>query len=132
MPASPTLCSLTWKSFNANAEFRWLCRTGIPVTFASPCWMRAVQQGRPASKSSRKSLTLLSPLPGSPSKIDQKFYKWAAITGALLLSYDEVAFDPEAAITRIENCFGLKIDREEVKRHAFEEAFTQKNKGRRN
>jgi hypothetical protein len=75
---------------------------------------------------------LLSPLPGSPSKIDQKFYKWAAITGALLLSYDEVAFDPEAAITRIENCFGLKIDREEVKRHAFEEAFTQKNKGRRN
>ncbi|HEX3652894.1 MAG TPA: hypothetical protein VHU18_08740 [Rhizomicrobium sp.] len=62
----------------------------------------------------------------------EKFFRWAAVSGALLLEYHTVAFDADATIDRIEASLGLRTDREQAKRHAFEEAFTQKNKAQRN
>jgi hypothetical protein len=57
------------------------------------------------------------------------FRTWAAITGALRLGYDLVAFSPDKAIDAIEAVLGIASDRAVAKRHAFEDAFTQKNKG---
>jgi hypothetical protein len=60
-----------------------------------------------------------------------KFRQWAALKGSARLSFDTVAFAPDDAIAAIEARLGVKADREAVKRHAFEDAFTQKNKARR-
>jgi hypothetical protein len=60
-----------------------------------------------------------------------KFNKWAAIKGTLRLDYDLVAFSPDAAIDRIEQSLGFVCDRARAKEHAFEQAFTQMNKGQR-
>ncbi len=62
----------------------------------------------------------------------EKFIKWAAVPGALLLPYETLAFDTEKAMDCIEGGLGLRGDRERAKRYAFEEAFTQKNKAERN
>jgi hypothetical protein len=61
----------------------------------------------------------------------EKFVKWAALRNALLLYYDVVAFSPDRAIALIEETLGLRSDRERVKRYAYEEAFTEKNRARR-
>jgi len=59
------------------------------------------------------------------------FRRWAAIKGALRLSYDTVAFLPDEAIGQIEDYLQIKSDREAVKYYAFAEAPTQKNKAKR-
>lgn len=56
------------------------------------------------------------------------FQRWAALTGSVKLYYETVAFSPDDAITAIEKALGLTADHEAVKKYAFEEAFTQKNK----
>jgi len=61
----------------------------------------------------------------------EKFVKWAALRKALLLYYDVVAFSPDRAIALIEETLGLRSDRERVKRYAYEEAFTEKNRAQR-
>ena len=57
-----------------------------------------------------------------------KFQKWASIRGALRLDYEVVAFSPDRAIDAIERAIGIQCDRSYAKRHAFDNAFTQKNK----
>lgn len=59
------------------------------------------------------------------------FRRWAALKGTLRLNYDDVAFDTDKAIDAIEATLGVKCDRAEVMRYAFEEAHTLKNKARR-
>jgi hypothetical protein len=61
------------------------------------------------------------------------FRKWAAISGAIRLGYDTVAFAPDEALDRIEGLLSVKCsDREEIKDYVYYEAPTQKNKGLRN
>jgi hypothetical protein len=62
----------------------------------------------------------------------EKFNKWAAVAGTLRLDYDLVAFSPDRALDLIEKCMGITADRAQAKSHAFENAFTQMNKGRPN
>jgi hypothetical protein len=60
-----------------------------------------------------------------------KFRRWAALSGSLRLYYDTVAFSPDAAIEALENVLGVTCDHEEVKKHAFEDSFTQRNKAQK-
>jgi hypothetical protein len=57
-----------------------------------------------------------------------KFRKWASIRGALRLEYELVAFAPDKAMDLIEQRINLKYDKAAAMKHAFEVAFTQKNK----
>jgi len=68
-------------------------------------------------------------------KIDQRlpaFRRWAALKGSLRLNYDDVAFNPPKAIDAMEAVLGVKANRADVMRYAFEEAFTLRNKVKRN
>jgi hypothetical protein len=56
------------------------------------------------------------------------FRTWGAIKGTLRLGYDVVAFSPDKALDSLERVLGFTCGREAAKKHAFEEAFTQKNK----
>jgi hypothetical protein len=56
------------------------------------------------------------------------FRIWGAIDGTLRLPYELVAFTPNRAVSEMEKAFGFSCDREAAKRHAFKDAFTQKNK----
>jgi hypothetical protein len=60
-----------------------------------------------------------------------KFRRWASLKGSLRLYYDTVAFSPDAAIDALEGVLGVTCDREEAKRHAFEDSFTQRNKAQK-
>ncbi len=57
-----------------------------------------------------------------------RFRRWAALRGALRLSYEQTAYDTEAAIVAIESVLGIQSDHAQVLQHAFVDAFTQKNK----
>ncbi|MBV8976268.1 MAG: sulfotransferase domain-containing protein [Alphaproteobacteria bacterium] len=57
------------------------------------------------------------------------FRRWAALEGTLRLNYEDVAFQPDKAIAAVEQALGLSADHDAVKRHAFDEASTQRNKG---
>jgi hypothetical protein len=83
------------------------------------------------------------PVPGSFRRVDSfetaaqnvkhrvvSYRRWAALQGTLRLNYETVAFHPDDAIAKIEAVFGIKSDREQVKRHAFEDANTLKNEAR--
>ncbi len=45
--------------------------------------------------------------------------------------FETVAFEPDEAVALIERTLNVKGDAEEAKRHAFEDAFTQRNKAKR-
>ena len=61
-----------------------------------------------------------------------KFRKWGALRGSLRLYFETMAFSPDAAVDAIETALGVSCDHEEAKKHAFEDAFTQRNKARKN
>lgn len=65
-------------------------------------------------------------------KRTEEFQKWGALRGTLALNYEMVAFSPDRAIDMLESTLAIKCDREEVKRYAFQEARTQKNKAKNN
>jgi hypothetical protein len=60
-----------------------------------------------------------------------KFRRWASVHGALRLDYETVAFAPHEAIDLIERTLDIACDRDAALHHAFEQAFTQKNKMKR-
>jgi len=91
----------------------------------------AGERSRAAGAKEFSEITDLSVAAARVSEQVEKFFKWSAVPGALLLPYDTVAFDPETAIDQIQSCLGLHVDRERAKQYAFEEAFTQKNKAQR-
>jgi hypothetical protein len=91
--------------------------------------MDAGARSRAAGKKEFSEVTdLTSAVPRVLEQI-AKFNKWAAVKGTLRLDYDLVAFSPDDALDRIEACLGILSDRARAKSHAFEEAFTQMNKG---
>jgi len=60
-----------------------------------------------------------------------KFRRWAALKGSLRLYYDTVAFSPDTAIEALEGVLGVTSNREEARKHAFEDSFTQRNKAQK-
>jgi hypothetical protein len=62
----------------------------------------------------------------------KRFRKWASLRGTLRLNYDTVAYEPQKAIDELEFALGITCDRAQVMRHAFSDAYTQKNKAKRN
>jgi hypothetical protein len=60
-----------------------------------------------------------------------RFRKWASLKGTLRLEYETVAYAPDEAIDRLEAVLGVTANRTEAMKHAFEDAFTQKNKATR-
>ncbi|HTT99475.1 MAG TPA: hypothetical protein VMF58_15615 [Rhizomicrobium sp.] len=60
-----------------------------------------------------------------------KFRKWASLNGSVRLSYDTVAFSPDAAIDTLESVLGVTCDHEAARKHAFEDSFTQRNKAQK-
>jgi len=58
----------------------------------------------------------------------REFRGWAALEGTLRLDYEDTAFAPDKAISAIERALGVISDHEAVKRYAFTEASTQRNK----
>jgi hypothetical protein len=61
-----------------------------------------------------------------------KFRKWGSLKGSLRLHFETMAFSPDDAIDAIEDVLGVSCDHEAAKTHAFEGAFTQRNKAKRN
>ena len=68
---------------------------------------------------------------GLVEKAIPKFRKWASLQGSLRVYFDTVAFTPDDAIASIEKTLGVSADHDAVKQHAFEDAFTQKNKAQK-
>lgn len=94
-----------------------------------------VDAGKEARASGRREFSLMTDVHVAAYEVSsqiQKFIKWASLKGTLTLEYDIVAFSPENAIDCIESVLGIACDRPKAIRYAFEEAFTQKNKGERN
>ncbi len=60
-----------------------------------------------------------------------RFRKWASLKGTLRLEYETVAYSPDKAVDKLEAVLGVTAIRTEAIRHAFEDAFTQKNKAQR-
>ncbi|MEM6547226.1 MAG: hypothetical protein AAF713_05725 [Pseudomonadota bacterium] len=56
------------------------------------------------------------------------FEQWRGLPNCLVLRHKENAENPDTAIARIARHLGVTCNAEAVKRHAFEDAFTQKNK----
>lgn len=112
-------------------------RLQLVVSYRDPrdICLSMLDAGKAARASGAKEFSEVTDLTVAARRVSEqveKFFKWAAVPGALLLPYDTVAFDPEAAIDRIESCLrGMRVDRGRAKQYAFEEAFTQKNKAQR-
>jgi hypothetical protein len=83
---------------------------------------------RDADAGAFSSLTTLDDAVAYVDERLARYRKWAALRGTLRLDYDTVAFTPDKAIAAIEKALGVTSDYERVKRHAFEEADTRKNK----
>jgi hypothetical protein len=112
-------------------------RLQLVVSYRDPrdICLSMLDAGEASRAAGEKAFSDITDLTVAASKVAEqadKFYRWAAVSGALLLPYDTVAFDPDTAIDQIENCLGLHADHERAKRYAFQEAFTQKNKAQRN
>jgi len=93
-----------------------------------------VDAGVKSRAAGKKEFSEVSDLESAvPRVLEQivKFRKWAAVRNTLRLDYDVVAFDPDVAIERIERCLGIASDYHQAKRHAFADAFTQRNKAQR-
>ncbi|HVU19370.1 MAG TPA: sulfotransferase domain-containing protein [Gemmataceae bacterium] len=89
------------------------------------------ERSREAGKESFAHIRNLERAAGLVEKAIPKFRKWASLEGSLRLYFETVAFAPDEAISAIEGVLGVSCNHEEVKRHAFEDAFTQKNKAQK-
>jgi len=90
-----------------------------------------VDAGKRARQNGRRGFSKIDGLPQAIRQVQkstQNFRKWAALRGTLRLNYETVAFSPDAAITAAERALGVHSDRPRVVKHAFENAFTHKNK----
>jgi hypothetical protein len=88
----------------------------------------AGERARRAGKIPYSNFDTLHAAAGNVHQQIRNFQQWAALRGALMLDYDEVAFAPDAAIDRIERVLSVRSDRDAVKKYAFFDAKTLKNK----
>ena len=94
-----------------------------------------VDHGAKAREKDRRGFAKIHGLDEAADLVERaipKFRKWSALQGAVRLYFDTVAFSPDEAIKAIENVLGVSCDHEAAKQYAFEDAFTQRNKARKN
>jgi hypothetical protein len=93
-----------------------------------------VDHGVRSRNAGQKSYAHIANLTRAANLIEKaipKFRNWASLEGSMRLYYDTVAFAPDIAIDAIEKVLGVTCNHEEAKKHAFEDAFTQRNKGQK-
>jgi hypothetical protein len=93
-----------------------------------------VDQARKARLKGKPAFSAIAGLDQAAANIRRRireFRKWASLKGSLRLGYDTVAFSPDEAIDVLEKTLGVACNRVEVKRYAYEQAYTLKNKAQR-
>jgi hypothetical protein len=109
----------------------------IVVSYRDPrdVCLSLVDHGAKARESGRPGFARIHDLAHAADVFERaipKFRKWGSMRGSLRLHFDTMAFSPDAAIDAIERALGVVCDHEAAKRHAFEDAFTQRNKAKKN
>lgn len=91
-----------------------------------------VDAGAKAREANQQSFSEMRTLEAAVPEVEKQvavFRRWASIRGTVRLAYNMVAFSPDVTIDIVERVLGITANREFVKHHAFNRAFTQKNKG---
>lgn len=109
----------------------------IVVSYRDPrdVCLSLIDHGERARESGRRGFSKIHDLARAADVFERairKFRKWASLKGSLRLYFETLAFSPDDAIDAIEKTLGVSCDHEEAKRHAFEDAFTQRNKAQKN
>jgi hypothetical protein len=94
-----------------------------------------IDHGEKARKDGRQGFARIRDLTGAAdvfARAIPKFRKWCSLKGSLRLHFETMAFTPDDAIGAIERVLGVSCDHESAKTHAFEGAFTQRNKAKKN
>ena len=131
----------THKTFD-DALFAWmeeqqrLRRLQVVASYRDPrdICLSLIDHGARSRDSGRRGFSRIKDLDDAEHVVSRaigKFAKWGALEGTLRLYFETAAFDPDAAIAAIEGVLGVKGDAESAKKHAFEDAFTQRNKAKR-
>ena len=131
--AVKTHASPPYASFRYLDELQQQGRVCVIASYRDPrdICLSLIDAGTRARAKNRRAFAEVSGIPDAVRGVLRqipKFRRWGALTGTLPLNYELVAFSPDKAISLIEERLGIKCDREYAKRHAFQKAFTQKNK----
>jgi hypothetical protein len=134
--AVKTHAALAPPLFSYVEELQGSGRMQVIASYRDPrdICLSLVDAGERARASGRSEFSLMRNIHIAADEVAKqipKFEVWASLNNTLLLEYELVAFSPDCAIDRIEAVLNVKGDRERAKQYAFEEAFTQKNKGER-
>jgi len=135
------IAAKTHKVFDDSA-FSWLeeqqrlRRLQVVASYRDPrdICLSLVDHGVKSRDAGRRGFARVHALDDAAQMVQRaisKFTKWGALEGTLRLYFETVAFEPDEAVALIERTLGVKGDAEEAKRHAFEDAFTQRNKAKR-
>ena len=87
--------------------------------------------GRRANLEGRKAFSELRTIADCERSLQRQtetFRSWGAIEGALRLEYSQVVRNPHDTLKKMSNQLRIRGDENAAVRHAFEDAFTQKNK----
>lgn len=109
----------------------------VAVSYRDPrdVCLSLIDHGTKARASGRRGFSKIHDLDQAADIFERaisKFRRWGSLKGSLRLSFPMMAFAPDDAIDAIEKALGITSNHDEVKRHAFEDAFTQKNKAQKN
>lgn len=91
-----------------------------------------IDAGAKAREANQQAFSEFKDVDSTLSEIERQleiFRRWAAIRGTVRLGYNMVAFEPDTMIDIVERVLGIAVNRGVAKHHAFNRAFTQKNKG---
>lgn len=109
----------------------------VVVSYRDPrdVCLSLIDHGAKAREDGRPGFAKIHDLSGAADAFARaipKFRKWGSLRGSLRLHFETMAFSPDEAIGAIERVLGVSCDHEAVKAHAFEGAFTQRNKAKKN
>lgn len=108
----------------------------VAVSYRDPrdVCLSLIDHGAKAREAGRRGFSKIHDLEHAAGVVERaipKFRRWGSLHGSFRLYFETMAFAPDDAIDAIEKTFGVTSNHDEVKRHAFEDAFTQKNKARK-
>ncbi|MCF4164854.1 hypothetical protein L2U69_04275 [Zavarzinia compransoris] len=114
-----------------------LCREGllkIQVAVRDPrdICLSLVDAGETARRNGHTAFSRIETLDTALRTVRRQipnFRFWASLKDALLLPYEQCAFETETAVARISAQLGVVAPIDKVRRHVFDCAFTQFNKG---
>jgi hypothetical protein len=109
----------------------------IAISYRDPrdVCLSLIDHGEKARASGRRGFSKIHDLERAADVVERaipKFRRWGSLKGSLRLYFETMAFAPDDAIDAIEKALGVTSNHDDVKHHAFEDAFTQKNKAKKN